>query len=138
MSNVFEELEKKIDKLIVEVGALRISHQMILEALQPSREYHNGGLPEGIGIPIPGVIVKEEFEDVRQNLTDVFFYFKTEKAWLVIKNGYQKWVPFSLIEEPKEAVIGFQGNIILTEEAEKWVHKKPWDKFVPKKQSKGG
>ena len=49
MSNVFEELEKKIDTLIIEVEALKISHQLILEALLPHREYNS--LKEEVVLP---------------------------------------------------------------------------------------
>ena len=78
----------------------------------------------------------EVTEEIIMDTNDVTVMNQTDKAILVHKQGYQKWIPKSLIEEPTEVVDGFFGHIIIRDKrgGEKtapkdWFPKKPWDKY---------
>jgi hypothetical protein len=73
-------------------------------------------------------------EEVIQDFENVTIMMETEKAYLVVKNGYQMWVAKSNLQEEYE--IGTQQDLLLTEKAEKWLPKKSWDKYVPAKRKK--
>ena len=76
-------------------------------------------------------------EEVIMDLNDVQVIVQTEKALLVTKKGFQKWIPKSFIEEPKIVADSFYGNIIIRTEKkgeeknapDDWFHKKKWDKL---------
>jgi len=65
------------------------------------------------------------------DLTKVTVIAQSGKAFLVLKEGYQKWIPYSqLYDKELEIENGqFYQNVPLTEKAEKWIHDKPWEKF---------
>ena len=77
-------------------------------------------------------------DEVLMDLTEVTIMASTTKAYLVTKKGFQKWIPISTIEggDPELEDGTFCEGIYLTEKAEKWVHKKPWEKL--KIMKKGG
>ena len=123
------EFEQNIIAILKSINA---KLEALLEALQPHRE-HPRVEEEKIEIQ----------EELLMDLTDVIFMAESSKAVLVVKKGFQKWVAFSLIKEPKEITLGFQGNIVLRiknenekTDPENWFHNKPWEKFKP--QKKGG
>ena len=78
----------------------------------------------------------EEKEEVIMDLKDITIMVITEKAILVFKKGFQKWLPKSTIKEPTEFVEGFFGHIVLTKDGEGWIPEESWDKYEPKKRSK--
>ena len=83
--------------------------------------------------------VSKETEVILMDLTKVTVIAQSGKALLVLKEGYQKWVPFSqMLDGNPEVEDGhFFQNIPLTDKAEKWMHDKPWDKFKVVKNRAG-
>ena len=73
------------------------------------------------------------------DLKEVTVVDETPKSFVVFKDGYQKLVPFSLIDKPPKEQIEFQTkyNIILTENGEKWFHTKSWKPYTPYKKRGG-
>lgn len=65
-------------------------------------------------------------EEVFQNLKGIHTRFKTEKALLVVKNGYQKWIPLQYLVGEYE--IGVTVDIKLNKGGV-WVAKKPWEEY---------
>ena len=70
-------------------------------------------------------------EQMLMDLTEVTVIAQSGKAFLVLKKGYQKWIPYSQLYDVEERFEDgqFLQNIMLNEKAEKWMHNKPWDKF---------
>ena len=71
-------------------------------------------------------------EEVLMDLTEVTVMVCTEKAVLVTKKGYQKWIPISTIEDCDNSKINegdFLTDIVLTEKGSKWIPNKSWDKL---------
>jgi len=70
------------------------------------------------------------------DLTEVTVIATTEKAILVTKRGYQKWLPFSVIEGGNSGINegDFLTDIVLTEKGSKWIPDKVWDKLEVRKK----
>ena len=70
-------------------------------------------------------------EQMLMDLTEVTVIAQTGKAFLVLKKGYQKWIPYSQLYDVEERFEDgqFLQNLPLNEKAEKWMHNKPWEKF---------
>ena len=70
-------------------------------------------------------------EQVLMDLTEVTVIAQSGKAFLVLKKGYQKWIPYSQLYDVEERFEDgqFLQNVPLNEKAEKWMHNKPWDKY---------
>ncbi len=79
----------------------------------------------------------EIMEEVLMDLTEVTVIAITEKAMLVTKKGYQKWLPNSTIEHYikqdsnfTEVIEGdFLDDIELTAKGKKWIPDKSWEPF---------
>lgn len=76
-------------------------------------------------------VFTEETEEVIMDLTKVQCIAVTDKAILVTKEGYQKWIPLSQISENTKTIEAgdFLEEIELIEKAKKWIPDKSWDKF---------
>lgn len=74
---------------------------------------------------------KEVLEEVIMDLTEVTVMVMTEKAMLVTKKGFQKWLPFSVIDGGNSNINegDFLTDIVLTEKGSKWIPNKSWDKL---------
>ena len=73
-------------------------------------------------------------EEVLMDLVDTTVLVITDKAILVTKKGFQKWVPFSTMESGVPIEEGaFLEDIELTEKGQ-WIHKKGWDKLEVRKR----
>ena len=70
-------------------------------------------------------------ETMLMDLTEVTVIALSGKAFLVLKKGYQKWIPYSQLYDVEERFEDgqFLQNIMLNEKAEKWMYNKPWEKF---------
>ena len=70
-------------------------------------------------------------EQMLMDLTEVTVIAQSGKAFLVLKKGYQKWIPYSQLYDVEERFEDgqFLQNVPLNEKAEKWMHNKPWDKY---------
>lgn len=70
-------------------------------------------------------------EQMLMDLTEVTVIAQTGKAVLVLKKGYQKWIPYSQLYDVEQRFEDgeFLQNLPLNEKAEKWMHNKPWDKY---------
>lgn len=95
-----------------------------LEARNPDIEMING--PKATNETI------EVQESVLMDLIQVTPMAKTEKALMVVKKGYQKWIAFSLMDI-QNWQLGVILDIKLTDKAEKWFHEKSWEPFKPQK-----
>lgn len=74
----------------------------------------------------------EVVEEVLMDLTEVTVMAMTEKAILVTKKGYQKWLPLSTIEEFGSEDVNegdFLEEIKLNVKASKWLPNKSWEPF---------
>lgn len=81
-----------------------------------------------------GLEVKEE---VLMNLAEVTIMVVTEKAIMVVKRGYQKWIPKSAIKDSDAMTFEegtFVENIPLTDKGEKWIPNESWEKYEVKKR----
>ena len=86
---------------------------------------------------ISGVSIEEQAksslqESVLMDLAEVTIIAETPKAILVLKKGYQKWVPISAvtgIHWMEKNTSRYFEKINLTPEGEKWIHEKPWVPF---------
>ena len=69
--------------------------------------------------------------EVLMDLKEVTVMVHTEKAILVTKKGFQKWIPISTIEDGDDGINegDFLTNIVLTEKGSKWIPNKSWDKL---------
>lgn len=65
-------------------------------------------------------------EQVIQDLKGVEPMFETEKALLVVKNSYQKWIPKQYLMETYE--LGLTADIKLSKGGS-WVAKKAWEEY---------
>ena len=146
-------LNGKLDYLIVEVKVLNMVQQKMFELLsERSKEVfekevvseHVSGvnLEKEIGVNIdvieallPEAIEKASkpivTEQMLMDLTEVTVIAQSGKAFLVLKKGYQKWIPYSQLYDVEERFEDgqFLQNVPLNEKAEKWMHNKPWDKY---------
>ena len=70
-------------------------------------------------------------EQMLMDLTEVTVIAQSGKAFLVLKKGYQKWIPYSQLYDVEQKFENgqFLQNLPLNEKAEKWMHNKPWEKF---------
>ena len=73
-------------------------------------------------------------EEVLMDLTKVTVMVITKRAVLVTKQGFQKWIPISQIDDGQDAKEGdYLENLKLTEKG-KWIDTKPWDKLEVRKR----
>ena len=76
-------------------------------------------------------------EEVLMNLKEVTIMVVTEKAIMVVKRGYQKWIPKSQIKD-SDAMTFVEGVLVedipLTDKAEKWIPNESWEKYEVKKR----
>ena len=125
---ILEELEKiheKLDRLLAKGSDWSTKEHMVID-LENAEKIIKEGRKD---FPIPAE--DSVTEEVIMDLTDVQCIATTEKAILVTKKGYQKWIPLSQMS-PNTKTIGegdFLEDIELTENAKKWIPDKPWDKF---------
>ena len=130
--NDFDVINRKLDFLIVEVKALSISQQKLFSLLsERSKEIVE---KEIISEHVSGVNLEEELlvtEQMLMDLTEVTVIAQSGKAFLVLKKGYQKWIPYSQLYDVEQRFEDgqFLQNVPLNEKAEKWMHNKPWDKY---------
>ena len=135
---------KGIEDCIIEISD---NQKVILEALENNKEKLDRLLAKGsdwstkehmeVDLKNAERIVTtsdEEFrkeEEVIMDLKGVQCIATTEKAILVTKKGYQKWIPISQISENTKTIEegDFLEDIELTENAKKWIPDKPWDKY---------
>ena len=83
-------------------------------------------------LPVVGSTENTEVhEEVLMDLTEVTVIAITEKAMLVTKKGYQKWLPISTIYDAAVGVSegDFLKDIKLTTSGEKWIPDKSWEPF---------
>ena len=94
----------------------------------------NDSKPPIVSEHVSGVNLEDNVtvtEVVLMDLTEVTVIAQSGKAFLVLKKGYQKWIPYSQLYDVEERFEDgqFLQNIMLNEKAEKWMHNKPWDKY---------
>ena len=94
----------------------------------------NRSKPPVVSEHVSGVNLEEDItvtEQMLMDLTEVTVIAQTGKAFLVLKKGYQKWIPYSQLYDVEERFEDgqFLQNLPLNEKAEKWMHNKPWDKY---------
>ena len=72
---------------------------------------------------------------VLMDLKGVTIMVVTDKAILVIKKGFQKWIPLSCVVDEEDWEDGlYLETITLTDAGDKWIHKKGWDKLEVRKR----
>ena len=136
---ILEELEKiheKLDRLLASridfdsperITEIEAMDRMIERDTKkgPLRRVHSPGFKD---YELPEIAMTEE---IIMDLKDVQCIATTEKAILVTKKGYQKWIPISQISENTKAIEegDFLEDIELNEKAKNWIPDKPWDKF---------
>ena len=113
--NDFDVLNGKLDKIL-----------LLLEKKPEPKEI--------VSEHVSGVNLEDNVtvtEVVLMDLTEVTVIAQSGKAFLVLKKGYQKWIPYSQLYDVEERFEDgqFLQNIMLNEKAEKWMHNKPWDKY---------
>lgn len=80
---------------------------------------------------------EEKTEAIIMDLTEVQVIAVTDKAILITKKGYQKWIPKSTIKDATGINEGdFLTDIELNENGAKWLPDKSWEPF--KVVKKGG
>ena len=125
-------LNGKLDYLIVEVKVLNMVQQKMFELLsERSKEVFE---KEVVSEHVSGVNLEDNVtvtETMLMDLTEVTVIAQSGKAFLVLKKGYQKWIPYSQLYDVEERFEDgqFLQNVPLNEKAEKWMHNKPWDKY---------
>lgn len=115
LEHILEEIKK--------FNANQLVFMAFLESKVPSLE-DNTRVEESI----------EKIGDMIQDFKGVTVMLETDKAYLVVKNGYQRWVAKSHLTADYE--LGSNVDLELTDSALKWVPEKPWEKYIP--QKKGG
>ena len=76
-------------------------------------------------------------EEVLMNLKEVTIMVVTEKAIMVVKRGYQKWIPKSTIKDSDAMTFEegiFAEDIPLTDKGEKWIPNEYWEKYEVQKR----
>ncbi len=137
---VRQEIIKALQKLVI-AEEIRCRDTMLLQ------DYENSKKPEApkqeatsSGHPVEKLVVTEEkaVEKVVMDLSEVTVMVCTEKALLVTKKGFQKWVAFALMD-------GITNNdynegeyiekIIIKADKRKWFNEvKGWDKLEVRKR----
>ena len=128
----FDVLNGKLDLLIDSTTQLNLNQIKMFELLsERSKEVFE---KEVVSEHVSGVNLEDNVtvtETMLMDLTEVTVIAQSGKAFLVLKKGYQKWIPYSQLYDVEQRFEDgqFLQNIMLNEKAEKWMHNKPWDKF---------
>jgi len=155
------EFEEKLLEGIATLSNTMLKLLAFFEAKVPDLEYRgetedgakdelDSSTPVGFTLKVKGAPDKSDSkpqtrveEEFLQDLTNVMIVAESPKAMLVVKNGYQKWVAFSLIHAPKTYDLGGTYDIILRKkkgdeksDPDNWYHTKPWEKYTPQKGGK--
>lgn len=115
-----EKFLEEIVKELIKLNENIIKFLSWIEAKQPDYEYKTR---------VEESVVKADM--MIQDFKGVTVMLETDKAYLVVKNGYQRWVAKSHLTDAYE--LGSNVDLKLTDSALKWVPEKPWDKYVPNK-----
>ena len=131
-ANDFDVINSKLDLLIDSTTQLNLNQIKMFELLsERSKEVFE---KEVVSEHVSGVNLEDNVtvtETMLMDLTEVTVIAQSGKAFLVLKKGYQKWIPYSQLYDVEERFEDgqFLQNIMLNEKAEKWMHNKPWDKY---------